>query len=64
MTILVEGMSCGNCERHVKEALKEIGLKKIKVNLETKEVSFKNKKEISLNEIKSKISEIGYQVVE
>jgi len=63
MTIKVKGMSCGNCEKHVKEALKSIGLKKIKVNLETGDVSFKNKKELPLEQISLKIAEIGYEVV-
>lgn len=64
MTIIVKGMSCKNCEKHVKEALKENGLKGVKVNLETGEVSFKNKKEIPLSKISEVIAEVGYEVVE
>lgn len=63
MTIKVKGMNCRNCEKHVINALKSIGLKKIKVNLETGEVSFINKKEIALKLISDKIAEIGYEVV-
>ena len=38
-TLLVEGMSCGHCEKAVKGALGELdGVKNVLVNLETKEV--------------------------
>lgn len=63
MTIKVKGMNCKNCERHVKNALQSLGLKKIKINLESGEVSFKNKKEISPKLINEKITEIGYEVI-
>lgn len=61
--MIVKGMSCKNCEKHVKDALRKMGLKRIKINLETGEVSFRNKKEIPLEEIEKTIINIGYEVI-
>lgn len=63
MTLIVDGMSCKRCEKRVIEVLKELGLKKVKVNLDTKEVSFKNKKDVPIEKIHEVISDAGYQVV-
>lgn len=62
MKINVKGMNCKHCEKRVDEALKSLGLKKIKIDLKTGEVSFKNQDEVSFEVIKEKILETGYEV--
>lgn len=62
--IKVEGMKCAMCKKHVEEALKSIeSIKKVKVNLETGTVEIKSKEEVSNEEIKTKIEELGFNVV-
>ena len=61
--IKVSGMSCVNCEKKVKETLRSIGLRRVKIDLETGNVSFKNRKDIPLEAIKEKIEERWKSVV-
>ena len=59
----VEGMKCEKCVKRVKECLKKMkNIKKVQVSLENKEVTifFNKKKDISLEEIKKSIEELGY----
>lgn len=59
----VEGMKCNHCASNVKEGLKKIeNVKKVNVNLEKKEVSvfFKKNKEVSIEDIKKTIEDLGY----
>ncbi|SHJ45158.1 heavy-metal-associated domain-containing protein [Tepidibacter formicigenes] len=61
--IFIEGMSCGNCVKHVKEALKEIdGVKEVEVNLENKYAKITIDKEVSNDTIKEIIYDAGYDV--
>lgn len=61
-TINIEGMSCGHCVAHVKEALGELkDTKVIEVSLENKHAVVDT--DISDNEIISVIDEAGYEVV-
>jgi len=62
MVINVKGMNCQHCEKRVMEALKSLGLKKIKIDLSTGEVSFVNKKDLPLETIKKTIEDAGYEV--
>lgn len=61
-TILIEGMSCEHCVKHVKEALEEVGALNIKVSLEKKmaEAEFN---EVSDERIREAIEDAGYDVV-
>ena len=60
-TINIEGMSCGHCVAHVKEALSELkDIKVIEVSLENKHAIVDT--DISDNEIISAIDEAGYEV--
>lgn len=61
--IKVSGMNCINCEKKVKNALKNLGLKRVKIELSTGVISFKNKKNIPQEVIEEKIKELGYEVV-
>lgn len=62
--LLVEGMSCGHCEKAVKNALNELeGVSKVEVDLATKKVEIEGE---GLNDIliKGAIEEAGYEVIE
>ena len=62
--ILIEGMSCGHCVNHVREALGDIsGVKDVTVDLTDKTAVIQSDSEISNDEIKSIIEEVGYDVV-
>jgi copper chaperone len=61
-TLIVEGMSCGHCEKAVKESLRELDeILDVKVNLDTKEVIVEGD---NLNDkrLKEQIDEAGYEV--
>lgn len=59
--ISVEGMSCGHCVNHVKEALNEIGAKDVEVSLENK-LAVAEVGDISDEKIKEAIEDAGYDV--
>lgn len=62
--LLVEGMSCGHCEKAVKNALGELkGVSNVEVNLETKKVEVEGE---NLNDsiIREAIEDAGYDVIE
>ena len=63
MKFLVDNMSCMHCENKIKAALKAAGFKKIKVDLEAKEVTIAlGKKDKS--EVEKIITSIGYNFKE
>ncbi|MBU3134320.1 copper ion binding protein [Clostridium gasigenes] len=62
--ILIEGMSCGHCVNHVKEALGELnGVTSVDVNLDSKTAVFEGLVDITDEDIKAAIDEVGYEVV-
>jgi len=61
--ILVEGMSCGHCVNHVSEALMEIGAKDVEVSLDTKFATAEISENITDEDIKVAIDEVGYEVI-
>ncbi|MCM8709987.1 copper ion binding protein [Clostridium sp. SYSU_GA19001] len=62
--ILVEGMSCGHCVNHVKEALSELsGVTSVDVNLKAKTAIIEAEADIEDKDIKSAIEDAGYEVV-
>lgn len=62
--VLIEGMSCGHCVNHVREALGELkGVAQIEVNLEGKYATFEAGENVTDEKIKEIIDEYGYQVV-
>ncbi|NLC03648.1 MAG: heavy-metal-associated domain-containing protein [Tissierellia bacterium] len=63
-TILVEGMTCGHCEKAVKNALGELdGVKTVAVDLESKKVEVEGENLLD-DKLKEAIEEAGYDVVE
>ncbi len=62
--ILVEGMSCGHCVKHVKEALSELnGVTNVDVNLAAKTAVLEASTDVSDEDIKFAIEDAGYEVV-
>ena len=62
-TLNVSGMSCGRCENSVTVALTEIGVEVVNVSASNNRVVFEfDEDEISLEEIKAVISELGFDV--
>ncbi len=63
-TLLVEGMSCGHCEKAVKSALGELdGVTNVEVNLETKKVQVEGENLVD-ELLKEAIDDAGYEVLE
>lgn len=61
--LLVEGMSCGHCVKHVEEALLEMdGVVSAKADLEDKIALVELNKEISDDAFKKAIEEAGYEL--
>lgn len=61
--LLVEGMSCGHCEKAVKDALGELdGVKLVNVNLDSKKVEVEGEK-LQYNILKEAVEEAGYHVL-
>lgn len=62
--LLVEGMSCGHCEKAVKNALGELeGVKNVSVDLGNKKVEVEGDNLVD-SKIKEAIEDAGYDVVE
>lgn len=63
-TIKVEGMMCGHCEAHVKEALEKIkGIEEATADHETGKVVLKLSKEVDDKKIADAVKKAGYIVV-
>lgn len=61
--ILVEGMSCGHCVNHVKNALEDLkGVTNVSVDLESKTAVIEASVEVSDGDIKFAIEDAGYEV--
>jgi copper ion binding protein len=62
--ILIEGMSCGHCVNHVKEALSELkGVTSVNVSLEAKSAVIEASSDVKDEEIRYAIDDAGYEVV-
>lgn len=60
--VVIEGMSCGHCVKHVKDALLEVnGVSSVEVDLGSKTATIEG--EVSDLEIKEAIEDVGYEVV-
>lgn len=62
--LLVDGMSCMNCVKHMKEALQEdiSGVKVIDVSLEDKYAIVEVDENVTDDMIKSVIDDLGYEL--
>lgn len=63
MKFLVDNMSCMHCVNSIKKALQELGIKKIKIDLESKTVSVVLKK-VTKAMVEEKMKSIGYHFLE
>lgn len=63
--ILIEGISCGKCVKHVNEALEELkGVEVLDITLETNSTKFDlTNSNVSDKDIKAILDEYGYKVV-
>lgn len=61
----VEGMMCAGCENRVKNALNQIeGVESVEASHEEKNVKVVTNGEVDVEEIKDKIDDLGFEVVE
>jgi copper ion binding protein len=61
--ISIEGMSCGHCVMHVKEALSELaGVTNVDVSLEAKSAVLEASGDVSDEAIKAAVDDAGYEV--
>ena len=64
LKLKIDGMMCTGCENRVQNALKEVnGVEDVKADYTTGYVTIKAKEDVSENDIKEKIEDIGYDVV-
>lgn len=62
--MLVEGMSCGHCEKAVKNALSQVeGVKSVLVSLSDKRVEVEGENLVDAT-LKEAVEDAGYDVVE
>lgn len=59
--ILIEGMSCGHCVMHATNALIELGLSNVKIDLSSKIAVAEG--DASDEDIKAAIDDAGYEVI-
>ncbi|MBQ7276425.1 MAG: heavy-metal-associated domain-containing protein [Bacilli bacterium] len=59
--VKVDQMNCEHCAARVKDAILELdNVKRVKVNLETKEVKIVYKDELDLDRVKQLVTDAGY----
>ena len=64
VTLNVEGMSCNHCKVAVENALKQIGVDKVEVDLVAKKVSASfSAEKVTVDNIRKSIADAGYEVV-
>ena len=62
--IKVEGMACNACENRVQNALKEMnGVQEVKADHEKAIVTVKGNENMNIEEICSRIEDLGYDVI-
>ncbi|MEL1134685.1 cation transporter [Desulfitobacterium sp. THU1] len=62
--VSIEGMSCGHCVNHTREALSELnGVTQVEVSLEGKYAIVEACEDVSDDTIKAAVEEVGYEVV-
>lgn len=62
---LVEGMTCGHCQKRVEEALGRLsGVIKVTVDLSSKQVEVLSKKELDSELVEEVLSDLGFQAID
>jgi len=63
--LIIEGMTCENCAKHVTEALEEIpGVKEVNVDLDSMSAEVELNYDIDDEEFKFVLDDMGYELVE
>ncbi|MDD4112781.1 MAG: cation transporter [Herbinix sp.] len=63
--LVIEGMTCAHCVKHVEDALHELaGVVSAKANLEEKNAVVELNQEIADNTFREAIEEVGYEVID
>ena len=63
--LLVEGMHCNSCTKRIEDTLKKNkDIKKVEINLNTKEVLITSTNELDINNIKEIVNNLGYNVID
>ncbi|MEY4400908.1 MAG: hypothetical protein RL072_773 [Actinomycetota bacterium] len=63
MTKTIEGMSCGNCVRHVTEAIQGVaGVKSVEVSLEGKSAAIQFDGQVDEAALRTAVEQAGYRV--
>lgn len=63
-TLVINGMMCGNCKKHVEKALGAVeGVSSVEVDLEAKTAAVALSAEVSDEALKNAVAEEGYEVV-
>lgn len=63
--MIIEGMSCGHCVNHVKNALEEIdGVAGVVVDLQGKNAVVELSKDVDCEVLKGAVTEAGYDVMD
>lgn len=63
--LLVENMHCNSCAKRIEDTLKKNkDIKKVEINLNTKEVLITSTNELDINNIKEAINNLGYNVID
>ncbi len=61
--LLIEGMSCAHCVKHVQEALQAVeGVQAVTVNLEAKTAVVEFMTEVEEEKLRTAVEEAGYDV--
>jgi copper chaperone CopZ len=58
----IEGMTCGNCEGHVKSELDDIGAKDVSVSFSNGEASMNVEDSVTGDQLFGAVEEAGYKV--
>ena len=65
LKIKINGMACAGCENRVKIALSEIsGVESVDADHNTGIVTIKSEKDLEIAQIKEKIIDLGYEIIE
>ena len=65
LKLRIHGMVCGGCENRVKIALSEIsGVESVDADHNTGIVTIKSEKDLEIAQIKEKIIDLGYEIIE
>lgn len=64
MKIVVKGMTCESCVKHVREALEALpGVSAVKIDLQTGAASFDDPEGHDVEDVRAAIEDAGYEMI-